>query len=173
MSEVKVTQSCPTLCHPMDYTVHGILQASILEWLSLSLLQGIFPTQGSNPGLPHCRRILYQLSHQGSPRTMINITSLSLQMRILKPSKGQVNLLSVTLRPAERLEGVSEAQQGSQRCPRPRTEPKAGMATGTAPSLLSTEVTLEMNTPHTEKRCRDRAGKPSPKAALPDSRQKV
>ena len=36
---------------------------------SLSLLQGIFPTQGSNTGLPHCRRILYQLSHRGSPRT--------------------------------------------------------------------------------------------------------
>jgi len=34
---------------------------------SCSLLQGIFPTQGSNPGLPHCRQILYQLSHQGSP----------------------------------------------------------------------------------------------------------
>ena len=34
---------------------------------SLSLLQGIFPTQVSNPGLPHCRRILYQLSHKGSP----------------------------------------------------------------------------------------------------------
>ena len=33
----------------------------------LSLLQGIFPTQGSNPGLLHCRQILYQLSHQGSP----------------------------------------------------------------------------------------------------------
>ena len=33
---------------------------------SLSLLQGIFPTQGSNPGLPHCRQILYQLSHRGS-----------------------------------------------------------------------------------------------------------
>ena len=32
---------------------------------SLSLLQGIFPTQGSNPGLPHCRQILYQLSHKG------------------------------------------------------------------------------------------------------------
>ena len=32
---------------------------------SLSLLQGIFPTQGLNPGLPHCRRILYQLSYQG------------------------------------------------------------------------------------------------------------
>ena len=37
---------------------------------SLSLLQGIFPTQGSNPGLPHCRQILYQLSHQGSPRIL-------------------------------------------------------------------------------------------------------
>ena len=34
---------------------------------SLSLLQGIFPTQGSNPDLPHCRRIPYQLSHKGSP----------------------------------------------------------------------------------------------------------
>ena len=35
---------------------------------SHSLLQGIFPTQGLNPGLPQCRRILYQLSHQGSSR---------------------------------------------------------------------------------------------------------
>ena len=34
---------------------------------SFSLLQGIFPTQGSNPGLPHCRWILYQMSHKGSP----------------------------------------------------------------------------------------------------------
>ena len=34
---------------------------------SLSLLQGIFPTQGSNPGLLHCGKILYQLSHKGSP----------------------------------------------------------------------------------------------------------
>ena len=33
---------------------------------NLSLLQEIFPTQGSNPGLPHCRQILYQLSHKGS-----------------------------------------------------------------------------------------------------------
>ena len=37
---------------------------------SLSLLQGIFPTQGSNPGLPHWGRILYQLSHKGSPRIL-------------------------------------------------------------------------------------------------------
>ena len=37
---------------------------------SLSLLQGIFPTQGLNPGLPHCRQILYQLSQKGSPRIL-------------------------------------------------------------------------------------------------------
>ena len=36
-------------------------------WSSPSFLQGIFPTQGSNPGLPHCRRILYHLSHKGNP----------------------------------------------------------------------------------------------------------
>ena len=37
---------------------------------SLSLLQGIFPTQGSNPGLSHCIQILYHLSHKGSPRIL-------------------------------------------------------------------------------------------------------
>jgi len=42
---------------------------------SISLLQRIFPTQGSNPGLPHCRQILYQLSHKGSPRILKPIPS--------------------------------------------------------------------------------------------------
>ena len=104
--KVKVAQSCPILCDPINYTVHGLLQARIMEWVtfpfsgdlpnpgieprspvlqavslpaeppgkpknigvaSLSLLQGIFPTQESNWGLLHCRRILYQLSYQGSP----------------------------------------------------------------------------------------------------------
>ena len=37
---------------------------------SLSLFQGIFPTQGLNPGLSHCSQILYQLRHKGSPRTL-------------------------------------------------------------------------------------------------------
>jgi hypothetical protein len=55
----------------MDYTVHGILQARILEWNpSDPLAQGIFPTQGSNTSLLHCRRILYQLSHKGSPKIL-------------------------------------------------------------------------------------------------------
>ena len=63
--EVKVTQSFPTL------RTHGLHS----PWNSpgqntgvgnLNLLQGILPTQGSDPGLLHCRRILYQLSHKGS-----------------------------------------------------------------------------------------------------------
>ena len=65
-----VTQSCPTLCDPMDCSppgssVHGILQARMMESCH-ALLQGIFPTQGRNPGLPHCRQILHHLCHQGS-----------------------------------------------------------------------------------------------------------
>ena len=38
--KVKVTQSCLTLCNPMDYTVHGILQASILEWVAFPFSRG-------------------------------------------------------------------------------------------------------------------------------------
>ena len=67
-----VAQLCPTLCDPMDCSppgssVHGILQARILEWKkkkkntgvgSHFLLQGIFFTQESNLGLLHCRQIL-------------------------------------------------------------------------------------------------------------------
>ena len=45
-----------------------IVQATRVD--GRSLLQGIFPTQGSNPGLFHCRWILYQLSHQRSPRIL-------------------------------------------------------------------------------------------------------
>ena len=55
-TKVKVTQSCPTLCGPGQNSGMG----------SPLLLQGIFPTQGSNPGLLHCRWILYQLSYEGS-----------------------------------------------------------------------------------------------------------
>ena len=47
-------------------SVHKILQARILEWVATHVFQGIFPTQGSNLGLPHCGQTLYPLSHQGS-----------------------------------------------------------------------------------------------------------
>ena len=68
---MKVTRSCPTLfnpvdCSPPDSPVHEILWGRILRDVLLGchfLLQGIFLTQGSNPGLLHCRQILDHLSH--------------------------------------------------------------------------------------------------------------
>ena len=59
--KVLVAQLWATLCDPMDCSLPGssvydILQARILEWVAIPfLLQGIFPTQGLNPGLLHCR----------------------------------------------------------------------------------------------------------------------
>ena len=66
------TQSCLTLCDPLDCSlpdssVHGDSPGKNTGVGCHALIQGIFPTQGSNPGLPHCRQILYHLSHQGSP----------------------------------------------------------------------------------------------------------
>ena len=74
-----VAQSCLTLWDPMDYippgsSVHGILQARILEWVAMPSSKG--SSQLSNPGLLHCRWILYQLSYQGSPNLLI-LDSLS------------------------------------------------------------------------------------------------
>ena len=68
-----VAQSCPTLCNPMNCSLPGSSDPGDSPGKNsgvgcLFLLQGIFPTQGSNPGLLHCRRILYRLSHQGSPQ---------------------------------------------------------------------------------------------------------
>ena len=68
---MKADQSCPTLCDPMDCMQHTRL---LCPWNSPGkytgvvyhfLLQGIFPAQELNPGLPPCRQILYDLSHQG------------------------------------------------------------------------------------------------------------
>ena len=57
-----VTQSCPTLCDPMDCrppgsSVQGIFQARILEWVAISYFRGIFPTQGSKPHLQGHRHL--------------------------------------------------------------------------------------------------------------------
>ena len=61
----KVTLSCLTLCNNIE-ACQALLQDSPCKSIGVgchSLLQGIFSTQGSKPGLPHCRQILYQLSH--------------------------------------------------------------------------------------------------------------
>ena len=72
---VSVTQSHPTLRNPMDCSLNRLL----CPWNSLakntgvgshSLLQGIFPIQGSNPDLLHCRQVPYRPRHQVSPSGM-------------------------------------------------------------------------------------------------------
>ena len=64
------SELCPTLCDPMDCSppgssVHRDFPGKNTGVDCHALLKGIFPTQGSNPGLPHCRRIHCWLSHQG------------------------------------------------------------------------------------------------------------
>ena len=64
--KVKVAQSCLTLYDPMDYSLWNSPGQNTGVG-SLSLLQGISPTQGSNPGLPHCRQIFLPAEPQGKP----------------------------------------------------------------------------------------------------------
>ena len=66
---------CPTLCNPISCSppgssVHGDSSGKNIRVGWHALLQGIFPIQGLNSGLPHCRQILYHLSHQGSSRIL-------------------------------------------------------------------------------------------------------
>ena len=82
-SEVKwseVAQSYPILCDPMVSSLHQAPPSMGFSRQEYGvgchfLLQGIFPTQGSNPGLSHCRQTLYHLSHQGSPWTWVLVNS--------------------------------------------------------------------------------------------------
>ena len=120
---------------PMDHTVHGILQARILEWVAfpfsrgsshlrdqtqvsciagrfftswatgkpkntgggnLFLLQWIFPTQGSNQGLLLCRRILYQLSYQGTPTVIFSANNCPVTwLRIHHPKVWHLAILNI------------------------------------------------------------------------------
>ena len=95
--KVKATQSCPTLCSPPGSSVHADSPGKNTGVGCVFLLQRVFPAQGSNLGLLHCRHIVYHLSHQGSPQTYINghrntivtfkDTCLSMSTEILSHSK--------------------------------------------------------------------------------------
>ena len=81
---------CPILWDPMDCnppvsSVHGDSPGKNTAVGCHALLQGIFPTQGSNPGLPHCRRILYHLSHEGSCVETRDVAKHSMRHRIVPP----------------------------------------------------------------------------------------
>ena len=87
--KVTVTQSCPTLWNPLEFSRPEYC-SGYSSVGSLSFLQGIVPTQGSNPGLPHWSKILYQLSHKGSPR----VGSLSLHQGIFLTQELNLGLLN-------------------------------------------------------------------------------
>ena len=65
--KVKVAQSCPTLCDPMDDAVHGLLQAGILEWVAFPFSRGSSQPRDQTQVPPALQANFYQLSHRGSP----------------------------------------------------------------------------------------------------------
>ena len=72
VSRLVVSVCDPMDCSPPGSSIHGILQATILDGVGYhDLLQGILLTLGSNAGLPHCRQTAYCLSHQGCPSTKL------------------------------------------------------------------------------------------------------
>ena len=77
--KVKVAQLCPTLCDPMDYTVYGILQARILEWVAFPS-PGDLPNPGIKPRSPTLQVDSLPAELQGKPNT--GVGSLSLLQRI-------------------------------------------------------------------------------------------
>ena len=64
--KVKVAQSCLTLCDPMDYTVHGIVQARILEWVPFPSPRDL-PNSGIKPRSPALQRDSLPVEPQGKP----------------------------------------------------------------------------------------------------------
>ena len=74
--------------HPMDCglpgsSVHGDSPGKNTGVACHALLQGLFPAQGSNPGHPHCRQILYYMSHQGSPGVRLQAKCTQLWLSLI------------------------------------------------------------------------------------------
>ena len=98
-----VAQSCPTLSNPVDRSppgssVHGISQARILEWVAIPFSRGIFPTQGPNLGLLHCRQVLYRLNHQGQASVQFSRSVVSDPLRPHEPQRARLPCPSPTPR---------------------------------------------------------------------------
>ena len=85
--QVKVAQSCPTLCNPMDYTVHGILQARILEWIAFPFSRG-----SSQPRDQTQVSLFASREPQGKPKN-IGVGSISLFQWIFLTQESNWGLL--------------------------------------------------------------------------------
>ena len=82
-SEVKVAQLCPTLCDPMDYSIHGILQARILEWVDFPFSRDSSQPQDRTQ-ISHTAGNSLAAEPQGKPKNT-GVGSLSLLQRIFPP----------------------------------------------------------------------------------------
>ena len=96
---VSATQPCPTLCaskdcSPPGSSVHGILQVRILEWVVIPFSRGIFPTQGSNPGLLCYRLTPHRLSHQGRYQMLRKSQCVFFPVRYWSWDRGKLKSLS-------------------------------------------------------------------------------
>ena len=90
-SKMKVAQSCPTLCDPTDHTVHGMLQARILEWQPFPS-PGDLPNPGTEPRSPALQADSLPVKPQGKPKNT-GEGSLSLLQRIFPTQESNLGLL--------------------------------------------------------------------------------
>ena len=88
---MKVTQSCPTLCNPMDYTVHEILQATILEWVVVPFSRDL-SNPGIEPASPALQVDSLPAEPPGKPKNT-GVGSLSLLQRIFPTQELNQGLL--------------------------------------------------------------------------------
>ena len=84
---MKVVQLCPTLCDPMDYTVHEILQAGILEWVAFPS-PGDLPDQGIEPGPPALQVDSLQTELWGSPIRKANTVNFFISFSLSRKARG-------------------------------------------------------------------------------------
>ena len=90
---MKVAQSCPTLCNPMHSTVHGILQARILEWVAFPFSRGSsLPNPGIKPRSPALQADSLPAEPQGKPKNT-GVVSLSLLQQIFRIQESNQGLL--------------------------------------------------------------------------------
>ena len=92
-SGVKVAQSCPTLCDPMDCTVHGILQVRILEWVAFPFSKGSFQPRGWTQVSHIAGRFFTSWTTREAQEYWAGVGSLSLLQRIFPTQESNWNLL--------------------------------------------------------------------------------
>ena len=134
-------------CGPPDSSVHGDSLGKNTGVACLSLLQGIFPTQGSNPGLRHCRWILYYLSHKGSPRKYMELVEHLLSGRGKPLLQTFITLPLPEDQSVFSRDGPGKTSAASQPRPIPKPVVRSGPGRVVALSLQSTDEPASWTSP--------------------------